>query len=214
MPRPLRATPESILAAAAIEFSDRGYAGARVDHIARRARVNKAMLYYHFRSKQALYRALLRATFAPVAQQLDAIAQSADAPADRLDAAVAAMAAFIEAHAFFPAIMLREIAERGAHMDGETLAALAAVPRAFARIIQDGIERGAFRRMHPMSAYFSTVAPILMFVASTPVRTQLVAHGLPLAAEPALDAGQFIADLQRSLRTAFAAGPIDSEQTP
>lgn len=214
MPRPLRATPERILAAAAVEFSDRGYAGARVDHIARRARVNKAMLYYHFRSKQALYRVLLRTTFARVAERLDAIASSVDAPSDRLDAAVAVMAAFIEEHAFFPAIMLREIAERGAHMDAETLRALAAVPRAFARIIQDGIEHGVFRPMHPMSAYFSTVAPILMFVASAPVRSQFVSRSVPLAAEHPLTAEQFLADLQRSLRTAFAAAPADSDQTP
>ena len=59
MPRPARVSPDRILAAAALEFAERGYAGARVDRIARRARVNKAMLYYHFGSKQGLYRTLL-----------------------------------------------------------------------------------------------------------------------------------------------------------
>ncbi|MFI5178768.1 MAG: TetR family transcriptional regulator [Vicinamibacterales bacterium] len=33
-----------MLAAAALEFAERGFAGARVDRIARRAHVNKAML--------------------------------------------------------------------------------------------------------------------------------------------------------------------------
>ena len=62
MARPGRVSPDRILAAAAaLEFAARGFAGARVDRIARRARVNKAMLYYHFGSKQRLYRALLRA---------------------------------------------------------------------------------------------------------------------------------------------------------
>ena len=65
MARPARVSPDRILAAAAVEFAARGYAGARVDRIARRARVNKAMLYYHFRSKQGLYRALLRADLQP-----------------------------------------------------------------------------------------------------------------------------------------------------
>ena len=63
MPRPARVSPDRILAAAAVEFAARGFAGARVDRIARRARVNKAMLYYHFHSKQGLYRTLLRRTF-------------------------------------------------------------------------------------------------------------------------------------------------------
>ena len=44
MSRPARVSPDRILAAAALEFAERGYAGARVDRIARRARVNKAML--------------------------------------------------------------------------------------------------------------------------------------------------------------------------
>lgn len=45
-----------ILAAAKDEFAQHGQAGARVDRIARQAGVNKAMLYYHFQSKDNLYR--------------------------------------------------------------------------------------------------------------------------------------------------------------
>ncbi len=90
-----------------------------------------------------------------------------------------ALAAFIDAHAFFPSIMLREVAEGGAHLDPDTLAALAAVPRAFAR---DPAARhrtaASSGRMHPIAAYFTTVAPILMFVASTPVRKQLSSRRL------------------------------------
>src|SRR6478736_7590694 len=125
MARPATVSPDQILDAAALEFSERGYAGARVDRIARRARVNKAMLYYHFGSKQALYRTLLRNTFGAIASQLQRIAELPLPPARKLDAAVAALAAFIDAHAFFPSIMLREVAEGGSHLDPDTLAALA-----------------------------------------------------------------------------------------
>ena len=127
-----------ILAAAALEFAARGFAGARVDRIARRARVNKAMLYYHFKSKQRLYRALLRQMFTLAAERLQAIAGGPGAPADKIDRAIAGIAAFIQEHAFFPAIMLREVAEGGAHLDRETLAALAAVPRTVAGIVERG----------------------------------------------------------------------------
>ena len=58
--RNLNRTREKILAAALAEFSARGFAGARVDVIARRARVNKRMLYYCFGTKQELYREILR----------------------------------------------------------------------------------------------------------------------------------------------------------
>jgi AcrR family transcriptional regulator len=52
---------ERILAAAMEEFSERGFAGARVDAIARRAGLNKQLISHHFGGKQALYEAVMRA---------------------------------------------------------------------------------------------------------------------------------------------------------
>ncbi len=62
---------ERILAAALREFSERGLAGARVDRIARRARINKRMLYSYFGAKNELYREVMRRRFALRAAQLD-----------------------------------------------------------------------------------------------------------------------------------------------
>jgi len=53
-------TRERILAAALSEFSSRGLAGARVDRIARRARINKRMLYHYFGNKDDLFREIMR----------------------------------------------------------------------------------------------------------------------------------------------------------
>jgi AcrR family transcriptional regulator len=49
-------TRDRILAAALAEFSAEGFAGARVARIARRARVNKRMLYHYFGNKDDLFR--------------------------------------------------------------------------------------------------------------------------------------------------------------
>jgi len=49
-----------ILSAALAEFAARGFAGARVDAIARRAQGNKRMIYHYFGSKQGLFREVLR----------------------------------------------------------------------------------------------------------------------------------------------------------
>jgi TetR/AcrR family transcriptional regulator len=53
-------TRRRILEAAFKEFSKRGLAGGRVDVIARRARINKRMLYHYFGDKQGLYSAVVR----------------------------------------------------------------------------------------------------------------------------------------------------------
>ena len=54
-------TKGRILEAALHEFAAHGFAGARIDEIADRARVNKRMLYHYFGDKQGLYLAVYRA---------------------------------------------------------------------------------------------------------------------------------------------------------
>lgn len=50
-------TRARILAAATHEFAAKGFDGARVDTIARRAKTNKRMLYHYFGDKKALFEA-------------------------------------------------------------------------------------------------------------------------------------------------------------
>jgi AcrR family transcriptional regulator len=52
-------TRERILSAALQEFAANGFAGARVDAIARRAAINKRMLYHYFGNKEHLFREVL-----------------------------------------------------------------------------------------------------------------------------------------------------------
>ena len=52
-------TRRRILAAAIEEFSRGGFAGARVDAIARRAETNERMLYYYYGSKEKLFLTVL-----------------------------------------------------------------------------------------------------------------------------------------------------------
>jgi AcrR family transcriptional regulator len=59
-------TSAAILAAAVHEFSLRGYEGARVDAIAKRAKINKRMLYHYFGGKDGLYLAVLEGRYAAI----------------------------------------------------------------------------------------------------------------------------------------------------
>jgi AcrR family transcriptional regulator len=63
------------MAAAQNEFAARGFAGARTEAIARRARVNERMIFYCFDSKEGLYRAVL-------AQKLSARAEMIESTPD------------------------------------------------------------------------------------------------------------------------------------
>lgn len=71
-----------ILSAALKEFAEKGFAGARVGRIARRARVNKRMLYHYFGNKHDLFREIL-------GQKLDErMAWATTAPDDPADSIV------------------------------------------------------------------------------------------------------------------------------
>jgi AcrR family transcriptional regulator len=203
MARPARVSPDRILAAAAVEFSTRGYAGAGVDRIARRARVNKAMIYYYFGSKRMLYRTLLRQAFDTVAIRLQAAADLSAGPTEKIESVVAAFAAFVEEQSAFPAIMLREVADGGAHLDAETVRALAGVPAVVARIVKQGAAEGVFRPVHPMAAYFTLIAPIVLYRAGAPLRARLASP--PLAGGGELSLGTFVRHLQDSMRLALTA---------
>lgn len=56
----LKNTKQKILNAGLKEFSRWGFSGARMDKIANRAGINKAMLFYYFSSKENLYQEVLK----------------------------------------------------------------------------------------------------------------------------------------------------------
>ncbi len=66
-------TRQRILKAAIAEFSEHGLAGARIGQIGSSARVNKALLYYYFHDKEALYAAALEEVAGKVAENAVAV---------------------------------------------------------------------------------------------------------------------------------------------
>ena len=177
--RLVESSRERLFAAAAAEFAARGFAGANVDRIARVAKVNKAMIYYHFKSKAALYGEILRDMFAAVAAAVAVVDASDADPADKIRGFVEAIAAAAEARPHFPPIWFRELAEGGAHLDAETLANVSAVVKILGRIVQEGHAQGRFQRTNPMLLHAGIVAPLLLYFASDPMRRRLAKAGVP-----------------------------------
>jgi AcrR family transcriptional regulator len=69
----------AILRAALDEFSERGFAAARLDDVARRAGVGKGTIYLYFTDKEALFQELVRFQIGPVVGALEA-ALASDLP--------------------------------------------------------------------------------------------------------------------------------------
>jgi AcrR family transcriptional regulator len=171
-------TRNAIFQAAALAFSARGFDGVGVDDIAERADVNKAMIYYHFADKLALYRAVVGDMLASLAVTATAIAESDRSPTDKLNQFIDNFVRQADARPWFPPMMLREISEGAPHLDLETLALMKGVFLAFGRILAEGSAAGVFRAVHPILAYTSVVGPLLMNaarerMAAEPGRSQL-----------------------------------------
>jgi AcrR family transcriptional regulator len=72
--------PREICAAALDVFSEKGFAAARLDEIARRAGVSKGTLYLYFKDKEDLFRAVVRDAIAPNVVAITSTIATLDAP--------------------------------------------------------------------------------------------------------------------------------------
>jgi AcrR family transcriptional regulator len=168
MARPARSSSDShaaIFQAAAVEFAEQGYEGAGVDRIAARARVNKAMLYYHFGSKRALYIEVLRDMFRAVGARARAIADGPGTAIEKLDAWIATIVAEAALRPWFPPMMLRELASGAPRFDPDTFSMMNAVFGAVRDVITQGQREGAFRDVDPLLTHMTIMPPILIFFA-------------------------------------------------
>jgi TetR/AcrR family transcriptional regulator len=202
---PPEGTRERLLAGAAAEFAARGFAGASVDRIARAARVNKAMIYYHFASKAALYREILGDMFRAVCARVRAVADTDRSPEDKLLGFTQAIAAEARARPHFPPTWFREIAEGGAHLDAATLADIAQIIATLAAIVEEGAAAGHFRRINPLVVHGGIVAPILLFFASERLRARVEKAGIPRAAQ--IDPEEVVAHVHRVTLAVLQQGP-------
>jgi TetR/AcrR family transcriptional regulator len=175
---------ERLLAAAALEFAARGFDGAKVDRIAERAGINKAMLYYHFADKAALYRDILDAQFGALAGTLRDERPVGAAPEDEVRWFIRTVAAALAANPHFPSIWLREMAEGGAHLQTRTITSMTTVIGTLAGILARGRDAGVFRDVPPFITQLGIVGPLLMFAASAPIRARItpsLPEGVPSA---------------------------------
>jgi TetR/AcrR family transcriptional regulator len=165
-------TRDAVFDSAATLFAKGGFDGVSVDDLAREAGVNKAMIYYHFADKLALYRAVLADGFSRTGATVHGIAASSDTPQLKLDRFIEAFVRMTETQPWMPALMLREIAEGAPRLDADTMSHMRVVIASFAAILKQGQDSGVFRPLHPILAYESVIGPIIINAARERVAAQ------------------------------------------
>ena len=187
---------QRIIEAASAVFADEGFAGARVDEIARRAGVNKAMLYYHIGNKQALYTAVLTRNFDRVEEALAGALATEGSTPDRLVAIITGVAQALKANPDHPRIVLREFASGGTNLEAVVLERLMQIIGMVRSLLAEGVRNDEFRATDPVMTHLTLVGASLILNAAVPLRERVTeidsGIGLP---DPDADVGAFLADL-------------------
>ena len=143
------ARPDEIADAAFDAFAEHGYSRARVEDVARRAGVSKGLMYLYFRTKEELFKAVIRRVVVPRVDAFSRAIETSDQTAEQLlrgpvssfmrnlpDSRVAVVVRLMigegSRHPDLVDYYWENVASRG-------LALLQ-------RIVADGVERGEFHR--------------------------------------------------------------------
>ncbi|WP_176630711.1 TetR/AcrR family transcriptional regulator [Desulfolutivibrio sulfoxidireducens] len=172
------AVKRRILEAAAEVFAREGFAGARVEHIAKAAGVNKAGLYYHVGNKARLFEEVMVEHFAEVASRMERAVASSEDPSRRLDALVRSLAEAFEEKPARARIMLIEIARGGVIASEPVMRQVVRVFRCTDQVVRGGVRDGAFEPENPFFVHMCLIGSLVLFTLSAPQRERAAAMGL------------------------------------
>jgi AcrR family transcriptional regulator len=174
-------TRDDLLRAGAEVFAELGFDGATAERIAQRAGTTKAMINYHFKSKQGLYEAILLATFTGLGRRLLAVRARGGPAPEQLRDFVEEFARAAGEHPTFPATMIREVLSGGKHLPEGVLPRVLGVLGVVRDIVGQGVAEGTLRRVDPLLTHLSLVGALLFYFGTEPFRR---------AAAPKLRLGQ------------------------
>lgn len=187
---------QKILDAASSAFAEEGFAGARVDEIADRAGVNKAMLYYHVGDKRALYGEVLKRNFGRIEKALEEGLATGGTASERLRSVITIVERAIAANPDHARIVLREFASGAANLPAEILYRMLGLLTIVREILAEGTGKGEFRPTDPVMTHLSLVGAILMLSVVSPLRERVVDLGSDVDFPAAdTDIAKFLGDL-------------------
>jgi len=162
-----------ILDAAAEVFSEVGYAGARVDEIARRAGINKAMIYYRIGDKRVLYEQVLHDIFGKLATQIARNLKDVQTPEEKLKTFIRNILRAMDRRPHFAPIMMRELAS-GTRTFPETVGQhVVRIVGTLAEILKDGETKKVFAKTNPFLLHMMIVGTGVFYRMSGPIRSSL-----------------------------------------
>ena len=102
-------TEIKILEAASDVFQEKGMYGARMQEIADKAGINKALLHYYFRSKEKLFETVFRTAVGLMAPKIRSIINSDQHLFDKIRTFTDEYISFLSKHTYLPSFVINEL---------------------------------------------------------------------------------------------------------
>jgi AcrR family transcriptional regulator len=188
---------QRILAAAQVEFLQKGQNGARMEAIARRAKVNKALIHYYYRSKSKLYQAVLEGVISHIWDELEKSFSGIDETADIrtiIRTLVSTYINVLKGSPGFPQLFLRELADGGGAIPQLVegfLSRFGPMVSVIFSAMKKGVQSGKLRPIDPVHVLINIMGMCAASFILKPVLTSL--HERILHAELAYDEKFFAA---------------------
>lgn len=166
MSRSEATTEDKILNGALDEFAELGFDGARVDRIAARSGLNKAMIYYYFKSKENLYETIVKNIASIIQSSIIELASNVDG--DPLDKFYLLIERYIDIVSVidrrYLRIMMRELASGGSFFKKIVLPTVIVPVMALVEsIFKAEIASGRIRELNPYLTQIQIIGSIVFF---------------------------------------------------
>jgi len=169
-------TRERIIGAAMSEFAEYGLAGARIDRIARHAKRNKAMIYYHFSSKEDLYRETIAEVYRKAAFTLSSFFDYTGTLEEMLRHTVDYFSELMRRYPDFRSVLMREFARPRDEML-ELIAGIitsSGVPQRLLNHLQAEMKVGRVRKTDPRQLLLSFITMNIGYMMMAPLFERLL----------------------------------------
>lgn len=168
--RDAQATKAKILASAVTLFSKNGFDATTVDDIAKESTFNKALIYYYFKNKAGLYEAVMSGLFDAIYEEVVHAEKCCDSSTSQLRSFITTYANYAQKHPYFPALLLRELSDSGAHLPQMMFTSMRRLFVLLSNILGQGEEEGVFKKSMPMVLHFMIIGTLNLLVTTQALR--------------------------------------------
>lgn len=159
--RDAEATQAVILAAAEEEFARHGLTAARTEVIAAKTGVAKSMIYYYFKDKEGLYRAVLERSHADLLQTIQKLELEPLSAEVALEEFLKALLDCVSHNPKLPTIMFHEaVQNQGKYYKNSSSVSIDSMLIA---ILERGVAAGIFRPLDPFQSAINIIGTCLFY---------------------------------------------------